>query len=40
MDKVIKYRKVLQEQLNKGLISEKKYKKELKWIRRNITNKK
>jgi hypothetical protein len=37
MDKVLQYKKVLQSQLNKGIISNKKYKKELKWIRKNIT---
>lgn len=31
--KTIKYRKVLNELYKKGSISEKKYKKELKWIK-------
>lgn len=31
--KTIKYRKVLNDLYKKGSISEKKYKKELKWIR-------
>lgn len=32
--KSIKYRKVLKDQLSRGVISEKKYTKELKWIRK------
>lgn len=31
--KTIKYRKVLNDLYKKGSISEKKYKKELKWIK-------
>jgi hypothetical protein len=37
MDKVLKYRKILQDQYKSGRISKKKYEKELKWIRKNIT---
>jgi uncharacterized membrane protein len=39
MEKVLKYRKVLKEQLIKGLIDKKEYKKELKYIRKSILNK-
>ena len=35
-DKVLKYRMVLKEQFIKEVISKKEYKKELKWIRKNI----
>jgi hypothetical protein len=31
-DKSIKYKKTLKESFNKGLITKKKYKKELKWV--------
>jgi len=37
MEKIIKVRKILQEQYKSGKISKKKYNKELKWIRDNMT---
>lgn len=40
MEKIIKYRKVLQQNFNKGSITKKEYKKELKWINKNISIKK
>lgn len=33
-EKTLKYRKILKEQLNKGSIDHKEYKKELKWIKK------
>ena len=35
-EKVLKVRKILQQQYNTGKISKKKYNKELKWIVKNI----
>lgn len=37
--KVLNYRKVLQQQFIKGAITKKEYKKELKYIRKTIINK-
>jgi len=37
--KVLNYRKVLQQQFVKGTITKKEYKKELKYIRKSILNK-
>ena len=34
MDKSVIYKKQLQKSFEKGFISEKKYKKELKWIKK------
>lgn len=39
VDKSIKYKKTLKESFNKGLITKKKYKKELKWISNYFINK-
>ena len=32
-NKSIKYRKILKDQLSRGYITEKKYKREMKWVR-------
>jgi hypothetical protein len=36
-EKQIKYLQILNSQRNSGKISEKKFKKEIKWFRKNIT---
>jgi len=36
MEKILKCRKILQEQYKSGKISKKKYKKELDWIKKYI----